>query len=318
MRSRRLRLAVAVAALALVPCASAAAREVPYLSGRVVDEADLLPPASEQAIGEQLARLESETGAQVVVLTVPSLDGQPIEDYAVRVAEAWRLGREKVDDGVLFVVAPGERALRIEVGYGLESKLTDITSKRILDERVVPRLRDGDMAGGVAAGVEAIAVAVRGGDPLPPPRPAEGFGGFSRAGRLGLLAGILGVMVPFLLSALFVPGASGWFVWLLTLPFLTAIPVGTLGVRGLLVPVAWLAVSLPLRLWLQLSRRGRRWAKERRTGWQWYAGSPGRGTRGTGGWWGGTGGGGFRGGFGGGGFGGGGGSFGGGGASSRW
>jgi uncharacterized protein len=318
-RLARARVALLATTLLALPGSlpAAAAPEVPYLSGRVVDLADLLPAAAEQSIAGQLEQLERDTGAQVVVLTAPSLGGEPIEDYAVRVAETWRLGREGIDDGVLLVVAPNERALRIEVGYGLESKLTDITSKRILDERVVPRLREGDMAGGVAAGVDAIAIAVRGGDPLPAPRPAEGLGAISNAGRLGIAAGLLGVMVPFLISAIVVRGASGWFVWALTLPFLTAIPLGMFGARGLLVPLIWVAVSLPLRLVLQLTGRGRRWAEKRSKGWQWTAGSG----RPVGGGWGGGFGGGFRGGGfggGGGGFRGGGGGFGGGGASSRW
>jgi uncharacterized protein len=165
-------LVVAVAAIATFASSPAAALEVPYLSGRVVDLAELIPPATEQELGTRLETLERETGAQVVVLTIPTLEDEPLEDYAVRVAETWSLGREGVDDGVLLLVAQQERGLRLEVGYGLEAKLPDITGKRILDERVVPRFRDGDFPGGIAAGIAAVEIAVRGGDPLPPAAPA--------------------------------------------------------------------------------------------------------------------------------------------------
>ena len=150
-----LRLFVAVACV-VVAARAAHALDVPYLSGRVVDTADLLPPADEQRIAARLETLERETGAQVVVLTVPTLGGNPLEDYALKVAETWKLGRKGVDDGVVFLVARDEHALRLEVGYGLEGKLPDITGKRILDELVVPRFRQGDFAGGVEAGIDAI------------------------------------------------------------------------------------------------------------------------------------------------------------------
>src|ERR1051325_2821226 len=165
-----------IALFAAAVTTAARAVDVPYLSGRVVDGAEMLAPADEQRITARLDKLEKETGAQVVVLTVPTLDGNPVEDYAIKVAETWKLGRKGVDDGVVFLIAREEHALRLEVGYGLESKLPDITCKRILDELVVPRLREGDIAGGVEAGRDAIEKAVRGGDPLPAPKP-RAFGG---------------------------------------------------------------------------------------------------------------------------------------------
>jgi uncharacterized protein len=304
----------AAALLALLLAVPAAAAEVatPFLSGRVVDQADLLPPEAEAAIGQKAAQLEQETGAQVVVLTVPTIGDQPIEDFSVRVAQAWKLGREEVDDGVLFVVAQQERALRIEVGYGLEPKLTDITSKRIIEELVVPRFRDGDFPGGIAAGVDAIAAVVRGGDPLPPPRPSGNqLVGLPGGGRAGMLLGFLVFLVPFALAAIFTPGCVGWVIWAVLTPFIAGLPFAALGRPGLAFAVLWLLVVPPVRVWLQRSKVGRRFTQGRTSrsrGGGWVIGPT----------WGGGRGGGFGGGFGGGGFGGGGGSFGGGGASGRW
>jgi len=306
-------------ALLLALVAPARALDVPYLSGRVVDLADLLPPAAEQATTARLDALEKATGAQVVVLTIPSLDGEALEDYAIRVAETWKLGRKGVDDGVLFLVARDDRALRIEVGYGLEAKLPDITTKRILDELVVPHFRAGDFAGGIEAGVAAIETVVRGGDPLPPPsQRAIGDGQLGPIGAPGkLFVGVVFLlfMVPFALSALHASGAGPWLMYVVLTPFLTLFPMSTFGRAGLLVPVVWL-VGFPIaRWWIHHTgkKRGPGQSRDRRAGGWWGPGGFGGGGFGGGGF----GGGGFGGG-GGGGFSGGGGSFGGGGASSRW
>ena len=317
---KRLFLVVALAAsLAFGSAAATHAVDVPYLSGRVVDNADLLTPDAEQRIAARLETLERETGAQVVVLTVPTLDGNPLEDYALKVVETWKLGRKGVDDGALFLVAREERSVRIEVGYGLESKLPDITGKRIIDELVVPRFRDGDFAGGVEAGLDAIEKGVRGGDPLPPP-PSRGLGDGSPApGRLLLGVVFLLFVTPFAMAALYTSGPGGWLAYAILTPFIAVFPLATFGTAGLAAPLLWLIGFPFLRRYVQreLKRGGRPTPvtrRDRRTGGWW----------GTGGGWGGFGGGLGGGGFGGGGFGGGGGfsggggSFGGGGASGRW
>jgi len=320
--SRRLLVAAFVA---ITFAAVAAAVDVPHLTGRVVDGADLLTPADEERISTRLASLERESGAQVVVLTIPTLDGNPVEDYAIKVAETWKLGRKGVDDGVVFLIAREERALRIEVGYGLESKLPDITSKRILDELVVPRFREGNMAGGVEAGLDAIEKAVRGGDPLPPPK-QRAFGGSSPFGSLSrAVMGIVFLLfvIPFATSALYTSGAGAWILYGILTPFLAVFPIGTFGLPGIAVPLLWLIGFPILRHRIQRSgaRPGdkppvaRRQPTRRGSGW-W--GSGGMGGFGGGGFGGGGFSGGSFGGGGGGGFSGGGGSFGGGGASSRW
>ncbi len=167
----------------------AAALDVPYLRGRLVDDAGIVDPTSRQRIEARLASIESAHGAQVAVLTIPTLDGHPIEDFSIRVVEQWQLGRRDVDDGVLFLVVPGDRRMRIEVGYGLEPTLTDATARRILDGIVAPRFRQGDLAGGIAAGVEAIATVIAGSElPIATPASSE---------PEGLPAGLL-LMIAFL------------------------------------------------------------------------------------------------------------------------
>ncbi|HEV8240354.1 MAG TPA: TPM domain-containing protein [Thermoanaerobaculia bacterium] len=320
-------LCVALCSIALATALRAA--DVPYLSGRVVDGAEMLAPADEQRIAARLEKLERETGAQVVVLTVPTLDGVPVEDYAMKVAETWKLGRKGVDDGVVFLIAREEHALRLEVGYGLESKLPDITGKRILDELVVPRLREGDFAGGVDAGLDAVEKAVRGGDPLPPPKQrAIGGGGGSPFSPSGVLMGIVFLLfiVPFATSALYSSGAGAWILYGILTPFLAAFPLAAFGLPGLAVPLIWL-VGFPIlrrRIQRAIGRGGfggRPQPRRRGSGWWGSGGMGGWGGMGGGLGGGGFGGGGFGGGGfsgGGGGFSGGGGSFGGGGASSHW
>jgi uncharacterized protein len=169
------------------------ALEVPFLSGRVNDQASLLDSAAVQRIEASLASLEAETGAQVVVLTIPSLDGEVLEDFSIRVVEQWKLGRAGVDDGVLLLVARDDRKLRIEVGYGLEGALPDVVARRIIDEIIVPEFRNGDFEGGIEAGVAALAGVVRG-EELPPP-PARSSGGGKGGGFDFVGAIIVGLFV---------------------------------------------------------------------------------------------------------------------------
>lgn len=151
---------------ALLWAAASGARDVPPLTGRVVDLAEALSPSAVSVLTDQLAAHEAATGHQVVVLTVPSLEGEALEPYATRVFRTWGLGREGVDDGVLLLVALGDRQLRIEVGYGLEGTLTDATAGTIIRTVIVPSFRDGHYEAGIVAGTEAI-LAVLGGEAVP-------------------------------------------------------------------------------------------------------------------------------------------------------
>ncbi len=285
-------------AMVVVAAPAAGALEVPYLSGRVNDHADLLDDSFEEGLEERLRLLEEETGAQVAVLTVPSLEGDPLEDFSIRVVETWKLGRAGVDDGVLILIARDERRMRIEVGYGLEPVLTDAQAGRIVDRLMAPEFRAGDFNGGVDAAVEAIAAAIRG-EPVELPESPGRSGGFDPAGLVFLL--IFGL--PFVSAALTARGAAGWVLGFFLTPFFFAFPAAIFGVAaGAVVAGAWLVFFPLLRLIVPKSTPGR------------HTGSRG------GGFWGPfmTGGGGGFSGGGFGGFSGGGGSFGGGGASGGW
>jgi len=139
----------------------AAARPLPGLTGRVVDMADLLPAPAEQRITGELEALEAATTDQLVVVTVPELDGEPIESLGLRLGLGWGIGQESVDNGVLLIVAPRDRHARIEVGCGLEGLLTDERAQQIMDDELIPRFADGEFEQGIDAGVTAIAAVLR-------------------------------------------------------------------------------------------------------------------------------------------------------------
>jgi uncharacterized protein len=164
--------------LALLLCwafAALADVAVPPLSGRVVDQTGTLASSDIAALTQTLKSLEARKGSQVAVLIVPTTVPETIEQYSIRVAEAWKIGRKKIDDGALLVVAKNDHKLRIEVGYGLEGSLTDVTSRRIIDEVITPRFRSGDFAGGISAGVARI-IGVIDGETLPAPAPEASHG----------------------------------------------------------------------------------------------------------------------------------------------
>ena len=152
------------------PFAASAQVAVPPLTGRVVDQTATLSASDADALTQRLKDLETRKGSQVAVLIVPTTQPETIEQFSIRVAEAWKIGRKKIDDGALLVVAKNDHKLRIEVGYGLEGALTDVTSRRIIDEVIVPRFRSGDFAGGISAGVDRM-IRVINGEPLPSPQP---------------------------------------------------------------------------------------------------------------------------------------------------
>lgn len=163
------------------PLAGSAELAVPSLGARVTDQTATLSSEQKATLEQTLQAFEKLKGSQIAVLIVPSTEPETIEQYALRAAEQWKLGRTKVDDGALLVVAKNDRALRIEVGYGLEGALNDATSKRIISEVIVPRFREGDFYGGISAGVDRM-IRVIDGEPLPEPegRTAGGSGDIQR------------------------------------------------------------------------------------------------------------------------------------------
>ena len=272
-------------ALALLLSWTATAQiSVPALSGRVVDQTGTLNRDQKAALEQTLQAFEARKGSQVAVLLVPTTEPETIEQFSLRVAEQWKLGRKKVDDGALLIVAKNDRTLRIEVGYGLEGALSDLIAKRIVSDVIVPRFKQQDFAGGISAGVDQM-IRVIDGEALPPPRAA------SRSSSLGDLeqyapilfvlamvaGGVLRAALGRFPGALVTGGVVAVLAWFL---------VGVISI-SLIAGVIALVVTL-------------------------FGGGRGIGGFGGGGR------GGSSGGCGGGSFGGGGGSFGGGGASGRW
>ena len=155
--------------------ATAQALTFPALSGRVVDDAQMLDPATRQQLTQTLEAHEKATGEQVVVVTVPGLQGTAIEDYGYQLGRAWGIGQKDKNNGALLIVARDDRKLRIEVGYGLEDRLTDAQSSVILNQVITPAFKNGQFSQGISDGVAAI-LQVLGGDPLAEPAYASGQG----------------------------------------------------------------------------------------------------------------------------------------------
>lgn len=257
---------------------------LPPLKHRVTDLTATLDVQQTQALESRLAEFEKNKGAQLVVLIVPTTQPESIEQFGIRVVEAWKLGRKGVDDGALLLVAKNDHTLRIEVGYGLEGVLNDATANRIIDEVIVPRFKRGEFYSGIESGTAAM-MQVIDGEPLPPTTRRAAASGKNNIESLMFMAFVLVVAVGGMLrallgrfpAALLMGGALGLLAWLTVAPLIIAVLAGA---------AAFIFVLL----------------------------GGGRGFGGYGG--GGFGGGGYGGG--GGGFSGGGGGFGGGGASGRW
>jgi len=285
------------AALLWLCCALAGAADspiaLPTLTARVTDLTGTLGADQRQALEARLAQAEAQKGSQIAVLLLPTTGPEAIEQFGIRLAEAWKVGRKGVDDGIILILVKNDRRLRIEVGYGLEGVLNDAVCKRIISEVMTPRLKQGDYYGAVQAGVEAI-VAKISGEALPAPAATAGSGAGGSLSLtasldqnvfLGILIGVvvIGAALRFFLGNLVASGlvgsVTGVLGWLLT-GNIIGVLIGAAG--GVFVALFGLNILLSLLL----SRGG------------------------SGGWGGGGGGG--------GGFSGGGGSFGGGGASGSW
>lgn len=160
-RLRNFFLTVLTATALFLPTA-ATALDVPKATGYVNDQAGLLSAATQLKLEHFLEAFEKSDSTQIAVLTVPSLEGEALEEYSIKVAESWGIGQQGRDNGALLLIAKEERKVRIEVGYGLEGRLTDLLAGRIVDYEITPRFKQGDFDGGVIAGVTAMAEAVRG------------------------------------------------------------------------------------------------------------------------------------------------------------
>ncbi len=304
------------AALVFAVQPALAQTEIPPLTGRVMDPAEILSASTEQTLTELLRAHEDTTSNQIVVATVPSLDGEAIEEYALRAGRAWQIGTAERDNGILLIVAPSERKVRIEVGYGLEGAVPDAIAAQIIRKEIIPEFRDGDFDAGVAAGTMAILEAVRGeyeaddassGSGGPPPLVVRII--------LSIVFGMLLVGVSF--AVILAKSPVRWILMTFLTPF--AFVVG--GIGGMSLWSGLLAAVIFVGLFIYLSgresvRRLREHVleaskKDERVPvavgpFTMYVGGASAGGSGGGGS------------FGGGGFSGGGGSFGGGGASGGW
>lgn len=284
------RLIVFLGLLLLLPV-PLVALDVPPLTGRVVDLAGVLPVYDSTQLTEQLKAHEEKTGNQVAVLILPSLEGEPLEEYSHRVATTWKLGQKGTDNGVLLLVALKERKLRIEVGYGLEGMLTDLRSAHIIRSEIVPRFKAGNIPAGVRAGTDAILKTIEGtyqaADDTQRTRGVESD---------ALQYVVVGIMVGFVAGLILSQGLRRARALLgAALSFMVA------QAASVLWGVAAAGVTA-LLLWLVLGAVGGQSRRRRSNDWTWYR----------------SGGGGWSGGLSDGGFSGGGGDFGGGGASGDW
>ena len=304
--------------LILALAAPAAALEVPFLSGRVNDLANLLSPTSRSFLEDKLKDFETRTGHQVAVLTLDSLEGEVLESFSLKVHRTWGLGRKGQNDGVLFLISKTDRKLRIEVGHGLEGNIPDALAGRIIQGEVVPRFRAGDFDSGIIAGVNAIVAAAEGSySPLPVrgrllrDRSGDAFAG-GILEKLMISAFVFGILGLFEVIGLITPGMD-WFLYFFLIPFWASFPMAIWGSKIGMGFLMTHVIGFPFaKFLLPHTAFGR---KFRTTGNKTYYGDSLLFTRVSGG----SGGGGWSsGGSSGGGFSGGGGSSGGGGASGSW
>jgi uncharacterized protein len=289
---------------------------VPQLTSRVVDQTGTLSSDAIAGLSQKLRALETRKGSQIAVLIVPTTQPESIEQFSIRVAEAWKIGRKKVDDGALLLVAKNDRRLRIEVGYGLEGVLTDVTARRIIDEDISPKFRTGDFAGGINAGIDRM-IAVINSEQLPATQPRASRDAYIDAATIKLFAlfvligaiiggSMLGAILGRLLGSAATGGLFGIVAW---------VEAGSLAV-AVLVAVVGFAIAMFAHIFNAF------WTPTVNALW-----APTGGRRSRGGWSGGSSSGGWRWSWssgssssdsGSGGFSGGGGSFGGGGGSGSW
>jgi uncharacterized protein len=310
--------ALAIAAIVLsASSVSAAGPDVPYLTGRVVDETGILSSQARARLTDTLKNHEDATTNQIVVLTVPSIDGASIEEYAVRVFQSWKLGQKGKDNGVLVIVVPQDRKMRIEVGYGLEPTLTDAICGDIIRTWMTPAFRNGDYDRGVEDGVGAIVARLENRPMAMSSRPAARRVVVERrpvtfdvprvAWPLRILMGafVFGIIGLFTVLGVMTPG-SGWFLYVFLIPFWAMFPIMIVGTSATLALLAAYLIGYPIaKLRLRRTPWYQKAAEDIKA--KGYANIGGFVVSGSSG-----------GGFSGGGFSGGGGSSGGGGASGSW
>ena len=251
---------------------SAQAIDVPFLTGRIVDNAEILSPPVRASLAAELKAHEERTTNQIAVLTVKSLEGESVEAFAEQVFNTWKLGQKGKDNGVLMLVAPSDRRMRIEVGYGLEGTLTDAVAARIIRDRMTPRFKANDFDGGVRDGVASIVSALEG-------RPADAAPAVAAKGeglldfldsadmsgfdedlppwpmRILLGAFVFGIIGLFTIVGIATPG-MGWFLFLFLIPFWAMFPIIIVGVKGALVLLTLYLIGFPIAKLIAMRRPG--------------------------------------------------------------
>lgn len=317
MRMRLIPGAVVVLVLAAF---IAAASDVPYLTGRVTDNAEILSASVRKSLTDRLKAHEDRTGNQIAVLTVSSLNGESIEEYAEAVFKEWKLGQKGKDNGILVVVAPHDRRMRIEVGYGLEGAIPDSLAGSIIRNAMTPRFKSGDFDGGIDAGISAILMVLENGKAPDFGNNAEmktktsffsgGAPDMPLTERILFGAFIFGIIGLFTVIGVLTPGV-GWFLYFFLIPFWAMFPIVIVGTSGALVLLITYLIFYPIaKLLLRNTQWYTRAAKDLRTKGHASIGGFAISSGGSGGWSSGS--------SGSSGFSGGGGSSGGGGASGSW
>jgi uncharacterized protein len=245
------------------------AADIPYLTGRVTDNAQILSPVTNRLLADNLKAHESRTGNQIAILTISTLEGQSIEEYAVKVFETWKLGQKGKDNGILIIVVPDDRKMRIEVGYGLEGTMTDLMAGQIIRDVMTPKFKNGDYNGGITDGVRTVIEVLEGGQL--PETASEKSESKEKSGFLNIEspdmaiherilfgAFIFGIIGLFTIIGILTPGV-GWFLYLFLIPFWAMFPIVVLGSGGAFICLIVYLIVFPIaKLFLSRSK----WVKK--------------------------------------------------------
>jgi uncharacterized protein len=258
-----------VCALCLLP-ALTFAYDVPFLTGRVNDYARILSAETAARLSDTLKAHEDRTSNQVVILTISSLNGENLEDYANTVFNTWKLGQKGKNNGILILVVPDDHSMRIEVGYGLEPVLPDLLASRIIREVITPKFKEGDYNGGILNGVSSVVSVLNGGSLPEEASGSEEASGKSNFGRMDepdlpltqrLLFGafIFGIIGLFTMIGVLTPGGTSWFLYFFLIPFWAMFPIIVVGTHGALICLIAYLVLFPVS---KLFIRNKSWYKK--------------------------------------------------------
>ncbi|TFG44586.1 MAG: YgcG family protein [Bacteroidia bacterium] len=254
----------------LIPCALilsafiTSTEDIPFLTGRVTDNAQIMSLETQKLLSDSLKMHEDRTTNQVVILTIPTLHGESIEDYAYRAFNEWKLGQKDKDNGVLIIVVPDDKRMRIEVGYGLDGILTDLTASRIIQDIMTPKFKNGDYDGGITAGTFAVINILEGGyleeaagnDDEDGSSTEFGLSGMDSPDlkiteRILIGAFIFGIIGLFTIIGILTPG-FGWFLYIFLIPFWAMFPIIVVGTNGALVClISYLIIFPAAKLYLK-------------------------------------------------------------------